>query len=228
MAVSDDDRADPPLQREQQADHGDHGDEALAGAQQVVDDLRGARGRLVLGALQGVVVLGVLVVLEVDGDGLLVDEVADVVGDHLAHGLAGDGAERAQERRGEADERRQGDVEGGGAEGGGVVGLRDALRHRVDDELHQVDGEQRQDALDEGEGDGEDGPARGGAPHQPHRVDEVQGVADLGLALLLAQRRPPRARAALPLRRARPAQILQRMRPVGEEGRARRGIMARP
>ena len=88
----------------------------------------GRVGRLLLGAVQGVVVGGVLVVLEVDGDGLGVDDVADVVGDHLAHRLADQRAQGAQERRREADDRRQDDVDGGGAEGGGVVGLGDALR----------------------------------------------------------------------------------------------------
>ena len=70
--------------------------------------------------MQGVVVAGVLVVLQVDGHRLGVDEVGDVVGDGLAQGLVDHGGQRAQDDGDQSHRAGQDDEQRHVAEGGPV------------------------------------------------------------------------------------------------------------
>ena len=60
------------------------GHQGLGSAGEVADRAHGPVGSLLLGAVEGVVIVRVLVVLEIDGDRLGVDDVGDVVGDRAA------------------------------------------------------------------------------------------------------------------------------------------------
>ncbi len=102
--------------------HGGQRDRALAHLQQVGDDRGRAVGRLLLGPVQGVVVAGVLVVGQVDGHGLGMDQAVDIVRDGLALGVAGIAGKEMEDHGQERRPRQEADPKAGPAEGGGLAG----------------------------------------------------------------------------------------------------------
>ena len=149
----------------------------------------GPGGGLLLGTVQHVVVARVLVVLQIDGDGLGVDDVGDVVGDHLAHRLTRQGAQeilRAAVTRptsaGEDDEH--GDVPESGAL---VLVAAMPLRDSVHDVVQEEQADKRQQTLPDRYHAADDGPPRSGIPHQTQGAPDVQSVLDAYAARIAVQ-----------------------------------------
>ena len=188
----------------------------LAHRDQIADDLRGPVRRLLLGAMQDVVVARVLVVLQVDGDRLLVDEVGDVVGDHLPLSFADQLRRRTRHDGDQSHHGGHGDEPEGLRQGGRLVGRRDTGGDLVDDELHEIELGQGKKTQEDGESDVGDRPPGRDAPHQTHRAPEMQDALDVELGVVFSQRVLPFAPAAGRPCRRRPANL-----PISRTGRQR-------
>ena len=171
-------QADPPVEGEEQGGDADQGDAVLSDLHQPVHDARRAVRGFLLRPVQGVEVPGILVVPEVDGDRLRVEQVGDVVRHRLGLGLRGPLPEGAAQGRRQGRAPGEKDPEQGLLERDGLVRRLESRRRRVDDPLHQVEDGQGKQALQQEQREVERGPPGGALPHEAHRPVQAQAFRE--------------------------------------------------
>ncbi len=167
------------MKNEQQAGHGQQRNAVLDDLADSVEDHSRTVRRPLLGNVQGVVILRVLVVLEIDLRRLAVQAVQHVVREVLGQHLAGVGLGRLQDHAGKGDgagERHQ-PPDGREVDVRGRPG--ESLLDGVDQELQEVERDQRQQTLENGQRDGQRRPTPAAAPHQRQGRAQIQGIRQL-------------------------------------------------
>ncbi len=137
----DKERDENPVYGGQQNQHADHREGAPRHLQHAVEHPGRSIRRLGLRSMQGVVVFRILVVRQVDRDGLVVDDFQDMVRHQVALRLRGQAGQRTRHR---VEKRRQGEehqIEEHGAERAAAV--HHPGRDRVHHQLHQIQRRQR-------------------------------------------------------------------------------------
>ena len=173
-------QTDAPVKQKEQAYHGRQRDHGLQQPRQAVDDAGGAVRSLLLGPVQGVVIFGVFVIGEIEGDGFSMQQTRHIVSHHrslaLRHVLAKTAGCSLEHRnpgcsRNEIRHLRQ------------CAACRPALYgkgHPIDDQFQQIERRQREQALDHSQNHGQNRPSGTRPPDQQERPVDAKGVLEFG------------------------------------------------
>ena len=155
-----------PMKREEQAGHREERDSALHDLDQAIQDTGRPKGRLLLGTLKRIVVLRVLVVFQIDCDGLGVENIVHVIGHHLSLCVADERSDRTAECTHQGDSAGQPDQQRDPSEGFFSV-VRDGCDHGIHYELDEVECQQRERGLEDEERPTGQCPAWSALPDEP-------------------------------------------------------------
>lgn len=172
--------ADSPVEGEEKPNHGDEGDPVLQGLRQTVDDPGRPVRSFPLGAVQCVIIFGVLVVGEIEIDGFLVNPGGHIIGDHGALRLRHISADKPDGGLDHGNETCGDNEIHCLPEAFGGVARLDGMGDGVDQKFQNIKGEEGDDALDQGEEDRQYGPVAARFPDQEEGPVDAQGVLDFG------------------------------------------------
>ena len=163
------DEAQPPVVRQEQTHHHDDRDGRPDDTHQQVQHLRGSERRIVLRAVQRVVVGGVLVVRQIHLHRLCLQQVVNVIRDQQALRVAHHRGQCVRHALDDCDAARQGDEHEKPVDHDALVFGAGSLRHLIDHELEEIQRDERQHALDNHQQRGGDRVAGGATPDQDER-----------------------------------------------------------